>query len=66
MSQIIKSSKFFLGNQSLAFSIAEGLKVPRILESRPDFPVVQPQGGKCYDFYFQTHFEKYFEILNGR
>ena len=66
MSQIIKSSKFFLGNQSLAFSIAEGLKVPRILENRPDFPVVQPQGGECYDFYFQTHFEKYFEILNGR
>jgi len=63
MSQVIKSSKFFLGNQSLAFSIAEGLKVPRLLESKPDLPYVQPNGGKCFDFYFQIHFEKYFNIL---
>ncbi len=63
MSQIIKSSKFFIGNQSLAFAIAEGLKVPRILENRPDFPVVQPIGGDCRDFYFQTHFEKYFKYF---
>lgn len=63
MAQIIKSSKFFIGNQSLAFSIAEGLKVPRLLENRLDLPVVQPFGGKCFDFYFQIHFEKYFDIF---
>ena len=64
MSQIIKSSKFFLGNQSPAFAIAEALKVPRLLECCPDFTVVQPIGGNCYDFYFQIHFEKWFKKLN--
>ena len=63
MSQIIKSSKFFLGNQSPAFAIAEALKVPRLLECSPDFTVVQPIGGDCYDFYFQIHFEKWFKKL---
>ena len=64
MSQIIKSSKFFLGNQSPAFAIAEALKVPRLLECCPDFTVVHPIGGKCYDFYFQIHFEKWFKKLS--
>ena len=65
MSQIIKSSKFFLGNQTPAFAIAESLKVPRLLECSPDFTVVQPIGGNCYDFYFQIHFEKWFKKLSG-
>ena len=63
MAKIINSSKFFLGNQSAAFAIAEGLKVPRLLECRPDFPVVQPIGGHCYDFYYQIHFKKFFNDL---
>lgn len=66
MSKLIKSSKFFIGNQSLGFAIAEALKVPRLLENAPGFTVVQPTGGLCYDFYFQTHFEKYFDLLNNR
>lgn len=65
MSQIIKSSKFFLGNQNPAFAIAESLKVPRLLECSPDFTVVQTIGGNCYDFYFQIHFEKWFKKLSG-
>ena len=65
MSQIIKSSKFFLGNQTPAFAIGESLKVPRLLECSPDFTVVQPIGGNCYDFYFQIHFEKWFKKLSG-
>lgn len=63
MAQIIKSSKFFLGNQSFAYSLADGLKVPRLLEANPDFPVVYPIGEKAYDFYFQQHFEFYFDKL---
>lgn len=63
MCQIIKSSKFFLGNQSIAFAIAEGLKSPRLLECCPDYTVVQPVGGECYDFYYQLHFEKWFKYL---
>jgi len=64
MAQIIKSSKFFLGNLCFAYSIAEGLKVPRLLETCPDFPVVFPTGINAYDFYHQIHFEKYFSLLN--
>jgi len=63
MAKIIKSSKFFIGNQSIGIAIAEGLKVPRLLEKSPDFPVVQPIGNYAYDFYFQNHFEKWFQYL---
>ena len=61
--EIIKSSKFFLGNSSFGFTIAEGLKVPRLMESFPDYPSVYPNGGHGYDFYFQDHIEKWFEYL---
>ena len=61
MAQIIKESKFFLGNQSFAYALAEGLKVPRLLEANPDFPVVHPVGKNGKDFYFQEDFEDFFE-----
>ena len=63
MAQIIKSSKFFLGNPSLGYVIAEGLKVPRLLENFPEFHVMNPRGSNAYDFYFQEHFEKWFSYL---
>ena len=63
MAQIIKSSKLFLGNLSFGYTIAEGLKIPRLLEAGPDFPVVYPNGKNAYDFYFQEHFEKWFSHL---
>ena len=63
IAQIIKSSKFFLGNSSFGFTIAEGLKVPRLMESFPDFPAVYPNGGHGYDFYFQEHLEQRFDYL---
>ena len=64
--EIIKSSKFFIGNSSFGFTIAEGLKVPRVMESYPDFPVIYPNGGLGYDFYFQKHFEKICNKLNEK
>lgn len=65
MSQIIKSSKFFLGNQSSPFAIAEGLKVPRLLENTYDLSCVEPTGGDCYEFFYQAHFEKlFYKLLN--
>ena len=64
MAEIIKASKFFLGNLCFSYSIAEGLKIPRLLESNPDFPVVYPIGSNAFDFYHQNHFEKFFDILN--
>ena len=63
MAEIIKSSKFFLGNLSFGYAMAEGLKVPRLLESCPDFPTMYPNGKNAFDFYFQEHFEKLFDNL---
>lgn len=63
IAQIIKSSRFFIGNQSVCFPIAEALKVPRLLEASPDTPLVQPVGKNGFDFYFQPHFEKWFKYL---
>ena len=64
MAEIIKASKFFIGNLCFAYSLAEGLKVPRLLEASPDFPVVFPIGPKAFDFYHQNHFEKFFDNFN--
>ena len=63
MASIIRSSKFVIGNSSLAFPIAEGLKVPRLLEACPQFPAAQPHGINAFNFYFQSHFEKWFKYL---
>ena len=64
IAKIIKSSKFFLGNLSFGYSIAEGLKVPRLLECYPpEFPAMHPNGKNAYEFYFQQHFEKWFDYL---
>ena len=63
MAEIIKSGKFFLGNLSFGFAIAEGLKIPRLLEASPDFHALHHNGENAYDFYFQNHFEKLFDKL---
>ena len=58
LSSIIKSSKLFIGNLSFGYALAEALKVSRLLESGPNFPLVYPNGNNAYDFYFQSHFEE--------
>lgn len=63
LAQIIKASKFYLGNQSFGFALAECMKVPRLLEAYSEFPVVHPIGEYAYDFYFQIHLEELFEKL---
>ena len=57
LSKIIKNSKLFIGNLSFGYALAEALKVPRLLESGPNFPLVYPNGDNAYDFYFQNDFE---------
>jgi hypothetical protein len=64
MAEIINSCKFFIGNQSFGYALAEGLKVPRLLESYPDANYVYPYGKRAYDFFFQEDFEKFFSKLN--
>jgi hypothetical protein len=53
----INSAKFFIGNQSFAFSIAEALKVPRVLEACSFAPNVIPTGKHAYDYYDNQSFE---------
>jgi len=53
--EIINSCKCFVGNQSLFFSIAEGLKVPRALEVYEPAPNVIPLGKDCISFLFISH-----------
>ena len=64
LATIIKSCKMFIGNLSFGFALAEALKVPRLLESGPNFPLVYPNGSNGYDFYFQNHFEELVKKLN--
>ena len=56
MAQIMNSSKMFIGNSSVGFDLAEALKVPRLLEASPDFPVMQITGKNGFDFLLSTSF----------
>lgn len=66
MAQIIAGSKFFIGNQSFPFSIAESLKVPRILETSFEVINVIPEGENGYDFFFQEHLQSLVEMLDKK
>lgn len=66
MASVVKSSKFVIANSSITFPLAEGLQVPRLLESSPDFPAAQPHGLNAYNFYFQPDFEELINILNNQ
>ncbi len=66
MAQLIKSSKFFLGNQSIGFAISETLKCPRLLEASPETTNIQPEGKNAFAFFFQPHFEKYFKYMSEK
>ena len=65
MAQIIKASKFFLGNITFGYCIAEAIKVPRLLECSHDgdLAAIHPNGKNSYEFFFQEHFEKWFDYL---
>ncbi|GAB3938294.1 hypothetical protein [Mucilaginibacter myungsuensis] len=64
MARIIAGSKFFIGNQSFPYSIAEGLKTPRLLEVSYEVINVVPEGPNGYDFLFQEHFASLVEELS--
>jgi hypothetical protein len=64
MAQIIAGCKFFIGNQSFPYSVAEALKVPRILEVAFDVINVVPEGENGNDFFLQDHFEWLVKSLN--
>jgi len=64
LAKAIKSCKFFMGNQSFCFQLAESLKTPRILEIFPRMPNVIPVGENGFDAYHTDAFIYYFNKLN--
>jgi hypothetical protein len=61
LARVIGAARFFIGNQSFPFALAEALKVPRILEVCPHCPDVIPTGGTAGEAFFQPNFEKLVE-----
>jgi hypothetical protein len=57
LAKIIAGCKLFIGNQSFPFSLAEALKVPRILEIYYHTANVITEGPNAHDFFFQEHLE---------
>ena len=58
--------KFFIGNQSMCFAMAEAMKVPRLLEICPFAPNVIPCGPNGYDFLHQFALDFLFKDLYSR
>lgn len=63
LASTIAGCKFFVGNASFCFQLAEAVKVPRALEIFPRMPNVIPTGEKAYDYLYQTSAEYYFDKL---
>jgi hypothetical protein len=63
--RVVAGCKFFIGNQSFPFAVAEALKVPRALELCFECPNVIPEGNNAYDFCYQPQFEKIVRQLDG-
>jgi hypothetical protein len=61
LAETIAGCKFFIGNQSFPFSVAEALKIKRVLEVCYTAPNVIVEGENGYDFCFQEQFE---QIIN--
>ncbi len=55
----ISRCKFFMGNQSMCWHIADGLKHPRLLEVCTAVPNSFPTGKNGYSYIFQTGLEHY-------
>lgn len=62
----IQGSLVYIGNQSFLFSIAEGLKHPRFLETYEPVPNVIPVGGYCGQFLHTRGLSSLLETLLSR
>ena len=61
----LNNCKFFLGNASFCFNLAEAMKIPRILEACNFSPSCTPHGSDGYEFYHQPSLEYFFKKLIG-
>lgn len=66
LAQAIQQCRFHISNQTQAFQLSEGLKVPRILEVCTFAPNVIPIGEDAYDFLAQPALEYYFKTLHKK
>lgn len=57
LAEVVAGCELFIGNQSFVYSIAEAIKVPRVLEACPFCPNVLPHGDSAWDCINQTGFE---------
>lgn len=65
LAQALQQSKGLISNQTMIFQIAEGLKIPRVVEICSYAPNVIPVGENAFDFLDQVALEVYFHTLNG-
>lgn len=65
LAQAIKQCKFHISNQTQAFQLSEGQKVPRILEACVGAPNCIPVGKDAHYYLNQMAFEHFFHKLNG-
>ena len=63
LSELLSDCKFFLGNQSMCYNIAEAMKIPRIVEACSFAPNCTPHGADGYEFYHQPALEYFFKQL---
>lgn len=59
IAQVIQGAKLFIGNQSLGFALAEGLKKPRVLEVYHTRPNCNPHGKDGYMYLTNKLIKKY-------
>lgn len=65
LAQAIKQCRFHITNQTQAFQLSEGQKIPRILELCPHAANCIPIGENAYDYLHQFGLEYAFNKLNG-
>ena len=58
LAAVITGSRFFIGNQSFPFSLAEALKCKRLLEVYHISPNVNEERANGFDFCYQPQYEK--------
>lgn len=63
ISMALRQCKIYIGSQSAIFQIAEGMKIPRLLECCKQMPNVIGSGPGFYDFINQRSLEYYVDKL---
>jgi len=66
LARVLAGCRFYVGNQGFIYTLAEALKIRRLLETNVKAANNVPEGGECYDALFQQGFEYWFEQLLKR